>query len=435
MLNGDAEATAGVAAATTDTGREGEEDRVTTVPTDARGYSQLPTSAGDLPDDKPSSESCLSAVNARKVLIGLTIGLSVAISWVAATQFMKSMYSPTFVAPFFVIWFTTNWMIICYPIYIIGAMVLFKERRTAGLKALLKEDLQIYGTEGMLWWHCLRLTGPFCALWMVTNYMYAAALKLKAPTDVTALFVTNTAFIYAFSWIWLEELLILLPARLFSVGLSILGTVLMMWSDGFKGGNVVGVFLALGSAIGAALYKVLFKRFLGDATYGQVSLFLTVLGVFNMVLLAPVMFALVFTGKEVVELPTLPWAFLCGTSALGIVFNFLVNFGIAITYPLLISLANIVGIPINAVIDTAFRDIDLGALKIVGSLLIIGGFVIMLLPESWQMRVACWTEGSEPCRRQRRPERLPNIQLNENQAERGEATGQEASNQDMTATA
>ena len=43
--------------------------------------------------------------------------------------------------------------------------------------------------------------------------MYVYALGLIAAADVTALFSSNTAFIYAFSWIWLNERIQLLPAR------------------------------------------------------------------------------------------------------------------------------------------------------------------------------------------------------------------------------
>lgn len=408
------------------TGHDGAE----AVPNGVRSKSELPAYTGrasPVPPievttamcTKPAASGCFSFLNARKVLLGLTIGLSVAVSWVAATQFVTSTYSPTFDAPYFTIWFSTGWMMVCYPIYIVGSLVLFKECREGGVKALFKEDGQIYGSAGFTVLHCLRLTGPFCALWMISNYMYFAALKYRAPTDVTAIFVTNTAFIYAFSWIWLEEVLILLPARLFSVALSIAGTVLVMAGGGFVGGKMIGVFLALGSAIGAALYKVLFKRFLGDATYGQVSLFLTMLGLLNVVLLWPIVLILYYTDVETIEWDNLPWAYLCGASALSIVFNFLVNFGIAITYPLLISLANIVGIPINAVIDSAFRSIHLGPLKIVGSLLIIGGFIVMLLPESWQVKAACWKEGEEPCCRHHPPgqQQLPDEEPEEEREE------------------
>eukprot|EP00057_Strongylocentrotus_purpuratus_P022678 XP_011677152.1 PREDICTED: putative thiamine transporter SLC35F3 [Strongylocentrotus purpuratus] len=107
-------------------------------------------------------------------------------------------------------------------------------------------------------------------------------------------------------------------AQLCSVILSIVGTVLMMAADGFGGGSVIGVLLALGAAIGAALYKVLFKRFLGDATYGQVSLFLTMLALLNLVLLWPIMLGLYYGKRETLDWNNLPWAFLCGTSALGI---------------------------------------------------------------------------------------------------------------------
>lgn len=64
--------------------------------------------------------------------------------------------------------------------------------------------------------------------------------------------------------------------------------------------------------------QVLFKRFLGDATYGQVSLFLTMLALLNLVLLWPIMLGLYYGKRETLDWNNLPWAFLCGTSALGI---------------------------------------------------------------------------------------------------------------------
>ena len=43
--------------------------------------------------------------------------------------------------------------------------------------------------------------------------MYARALSIISPADVTAIFTTNTAFVYVGSWIWLDEKLVLLPAK------------------------------------------------------------------------------------------------------------------------------------------------------------------------------------------------------------------------------
>ena len=52
----------------------------------------------------------------KKFFFGLFIVVFIAVSWVGSTQTAKSTYNPTFSAPFFMVWFNTSWMVICYPL-------------------------------------------------------------------------------------------------------------------------------------------------------------------------------------------------------------------------------------------------------------------------------------------------------------------------------
>lgn len=52
--------------------------------------------------------------------------LAVAFSWTLSTQFTKSIWiinSEYFYAPYFMVWFNTNFMIACYPIYELFAVL------------------------------------------------------------------------------------------------------------------------------------------------------------------------------------------------------------------------------------------------------------------------------------------------------------------------
>ncbi len=62
----------------------------------------------------------------------------------------------------------------------------------------------------------------------------------------------------------------------------------------------------------------MYKKYIGDATYGQVSLFLTVLSVFNLVFFWPFVVIFYFTEFEIIEWDNLPWDYLCGNAALGV---------------------------------------------------------------------------------------------------------------------
>ena len=119
---------------------------------------------------------------------------------------------------------------------------------------------------------------------------------------------------------------------------------------------------------------------MGDATLGQVSLFLSCLGLLSTLLLWPIIVIFYFTHYEEFSWTLIPWKYLCGNAALGLMFNFLINFGIAFTYPLFISLGTVLGIPINAVADLLFRGAEFGSSKIVAAFSIIIGFLFMLLP-------------------------------------------------------
>lgn len=52
----------------------------------------------------------------RKLFVGLLIVLIVAFSWVGSTQTAKSSYTGGFSAPYFVMWFSTAWMILVFPL-------------------------------------------------------------------------------------------------------------------------------------------------------------------------------------------------------------------------------------------------------------------------------------------------------------------------------
>jgi len=175
--------------------------------------------------------------------------------------------------------------------------------------------------------------------------------------------------------------------RVASVMLSISGVVMIAYVDGFKGPSFEGVFLSLLSAISAAFYKVMFKRVFGDTSATKVALFLSVLGLFDILLLWPFFEILYFTKEETISWYDIPWNFLCGRSALGLIFNFLISFGIAFTFPLFISLGTILGIPINGIVDSIYRHKHMGWVKILAAIMIILGFLLMLYPGKAEKKV------------------------------------------------
>lgn len=76
-----------------------------------------------LPADEDRRHSN-SVMDSRKLFFGFLIVIGIAISWVGSTQFSQSTYSATFFAPLFNVWFSTTWMIICYPVFQVGVWII-----------------------------------------------------------------------------------------------------------------------------------------------------------------------------------------------------------------------------------------------------------------------------------------------------------------------
>jgi len=160
----------------------------------------------------------------------------------------------------------------------------------------------------------------------------------------------------------------------------------MAYDNGFKGFTLVGVALAAIASVVAALYKVGFKKLIGDATLGQVSVFMTALGVQNIVVnIVPSALLIVFK-LETVDWTQVPWSIISGTALLSLVFNFLINFGIALTHPLFISIGLFLGMPLSAGFDLLYRDMNMSIMMIIGSVLILASFLILLIPADWHKR-------------------------------------------------
>ena len=123
----------------------------------------------------------------------------------------------------------------------------------------------------------------------------------------------------------------------------------------------------------------MFKRVVGNATSSQVALFLSLLGFLNALLFWLIILPMHFTKYESIDWSDMPWKFLNGSGLLSLVFNYLVNFGIAFTSPLFIALGMMLGTPLNAVADYIFNNTDFGLYKIIASMLILAGFCLMLI--------------------------------------------------------
>ncbi|XP_019665137.2 putative thiamine transporter SLC35F3 isoform X3 [Ailuropoda melanoleuca] len=285
-----------------------------------------------------------SGAQLRKVFWGVAVVLCVCSSWAGATQLAKLTFRK-FDAPFTLTWFATNWNFLFFPLYYVGHVCKSEEKQS--VRQRYRECCRFFGDNGLTLKVFFTKAAPFGVLWTLTNYLYLHAIKKVNTTDVSVLFCCNKAFVFLLSWIVLRDRF--MGVRIVAAILAIAGIVMMTYADGFHSHSVIGIALVVGSASMSALYKVLFKLLLGSAKFGEAALFLSILGVFNILFITCIPVILYFTKVEYwSSFDDIPWGNLCGFSVLLLTFNIVLNFGIAVTYPTLMSVGIVLSVPVNA---------------------------------------------------------------------------------------
>ncbi|XP_070257133.1 solute carrier family 35 member F3 isoform X2 [Myotis yumanensis] len=350
-------------------------------PREGSAPAEAPAAAGS--EAGRGSRRCCrcSGPRLRKLGWGLAVVLSVCTSWAGATQLAKRTFR-TFDAPFTLTWFATSWNCLFFPLYYVGHSCKAPERPS--VRQRYRECCRFFGGNGLTLKVFFTKAAPFGVLWTLTNYLYLHAIKKINTTDASVLFCCNKAFVFLLSWIVLRDRF--MGVRIVAAILAIAGIVMMTYADGFHSHSVIGIALVVGSASMSALYKVLFKLLLGSAKFGEAALFLSVLGVFNVLFISCVPVVLYFTRIEYWSpFSNIPWGHLCGFSVLLLTFNVVLNFGIAVTYPTLMSLGIVLSVPVNAVVDHYTTNIVFNGVRVIAIVIIGLGFLLLLLPEEWDV--------------------------------------------------
>ncbi|GMT34892.1 hypothetical protein PFISCL1PPCAC_26189, partial [Pristionchus fissidentatus] len=324
--------------------------------------------------EEETEKSGEEGIPRRNLILSLVVIIGVAIAWVSSTRFSKSalVIDPTkFNAPYFMLWWNTNWMITCFPVFL-----LYNRLRGVKVEESYDESALVLGGRLSIG---LTRVALFLFLWSAANYTYLKALAFVSASVATSIQACNVSIVWLMAMLLLKDRFV--PPKLLAVFLAIGGVVLISLDKEIRA-SWIGIILSTLSPIFAAIYKVMFKWIFGDATLGQVSLFMTCLGLMNLVINAIPALLLVIFEVEKMEVAAVPWLVLVGSGVLGLLFNFLINFGIALLHPLVISVGMLVGLPCNTVIDILFSSVSPTPFFISGSVCIFLSFILVVFPYS-----------------------------------------------------
>ena len=266
-----------------------------------------------------------------------------------------------------------------------------------------RERLSHYGTA--------RVSLIVCPLWFLANWTYYMSLAMTSVTSSTIIATTSTLFSFILSVIFIGENFTLF--KLLGVVFCMIGTILVTLDDqsaddddddgggssdvsrllsgadcdddgstvtGGVGEHVAGDIVALFSAVMYSCYTVVIRKCVPDDDTVAMPLMFGYLGLFNAVLIAPVLIlmALVFSrgmfhnfNGEVFGL----------ISALGIVNNVLSDYlwarAVILTTPTIATVGLSLTIPLAFVSDGLFNHIAPSLLSGFGAVMVVFGFVLV----------------------------------------------------------
>ncbi|GIX68220.1 putative thiamine transporter SLC35F3, partial [Caerostris darwini] len=286
----------------------------------------------------------------------------------------------SFKAPFLMTWFCTACNCLFFPVYLCTRFCSRRTRITARRSIL--EAMRRFREKGLSIIHFLTRSIFFLVLWVGTNYMLIYTIDKLDATAVMALQTSRTSFVYLLSWVILHEQFV--GIRIVAVILCNTGIALLAYMDGVaKTSTLGGVVMASAASAGLSVHKVLFKKLIGRVTIGQLSIFLTLVGLLNILLLWPIGLTLYLLESEKIIWNRLPYGQLAGSAAFFITGNVLGNFDIAHNYNTYLSIGMLAAVPVSAVLDARLHNVVFEGMKLAGILLICIGFLLVLLPDNW----------------------------------------------------
>ena len=255
-------------------------------------------------------------------------------------------YDPhQFKAPFFASWFCTNFIILFFPIYLLFRGM---AKKCGANTETLGDILQNFRDRGFTIGRFINRCITFCILWVVATYLYMKSLNVLFSTDVIVLFATNVASVYLLSWVILHEQFV--GVRIVAVILVDTGIALLAYMDGIsESKTLTSVVLAALSGAGYAVFRVMFRKMMGDPhPVGRIAFTFTIIGIINALLLWPVCLILYFSGLEEIIWETLTITVLLIGSSLLLIFHILTQFSGAVTYSMFVTLGLVTSVPVSA---------------------------------------------------------------------------------------
>ncbi|QLQ78318.1 hypothetical protein HG537_0A05650 [Torulaspora globosa] len=346
----------------------------------------------------------------RRWTVGLTMLGLVIVLWVVSSFLISLIFEDnSYRKPFFITYINTA----AFSLYLLptARVVVGKYWRTGELN--IREELRVEEEEGnallpkdadgtvarrLSLRETVKLSGEFCVLWFLANFVTNASLAYTSVASQTILSSTSSFFtLFVGALCHVERVS---KVKVAGSLVSFVGILLVTRSDstqsraGVKplpGARVeqdvsseplmilVGNVLALSGALLYGVYSTLLKRRVKDESRVNMKIFFGCVGLFTLLFLWPSMIVLDYLGWETFEWPG------SRRVVIVIVSNCLITFisdfcwanAMLLTSPLTVTVGLSVTIPFAMFGDVIFKRKPMTLLYLIGAMLIVGAFFII----------------------------------------------------------
>ncbi|KAJ1965286.1 hypothetical protein H4R35_007075 [Dimargaris xerosporica] len=227
-----------------------------------------------------------------------------------------------------------------------------------------------------------KLSLMFCLLWFAANATFNASLAHTSVSNGTILGSTSGLFTLILGVIFRVEQLTVL--RVVAVAASIGGVYLVTTGSEAADGSmpndhIVGDILAIVSAFFYGCYTILIKFKIGSEDRVHMPDFLGFVGLFNTVLLWPLLLIFHYTGIETFALPPTGemWGMIALNALIGtLLSDYLWLLAVLMTSPLVVTLGMALTNPLTMLGDIVFKGMLTTPPYWVGVALVLAGFLI-----------------------------------------------------------
>lgn len=309
--------------------------------------------------------------------LGLICLGAVVLVWVASGFLIQAM-SKEWAKPYFVTYFTTaTFVVYLYP-------TLAKQRRKTS--TLISENeplsptLSASSTNTFTTYDTAVLGCQFGVLWFTSNLLNNASYMYTSVPTATILACTSSFFTLIIGSVFKIERFTY--AKLGALCLSILGVCLVTRSLGSEPASkdsMLGNLLALGSALLYGVYSTLLKVKVGQESNLDSKLFLGFVGLFNIVVLWPLLILLHYWGVETFELPGSfkIWALLLINGSISLAGDLLWVLAMLMTSPLVVTVGLGATIPLSMLGELLFSKSTASLMYCVGAACVCWSFIVI----------------------------------------------------------